>query len=301
MFLETESMARISRDECFDRRYLEEEIQKAFLRGLKQGRIEGYNKGFDEGEFQGFNQGRKQEYNDGFDDGEARGYENGYDKGYDKCKENFEDQVQTAYEDGNQAGYKKGFQEGHDNCEEEFNGSTFMFYNTTVQVSRADASTETTEPTIFKTMTANAKNMTEPMTIDSINIENEPEHSIPTVTSDISLPQTPSIFATVTADDFLPLVQKSPHPCAPIDDQRSPIQGVLSVPRFSTTPTYARTSDNSSTKLAVNSKTTSSDFFDEPSRPPTGPDSSDDFHSLSSNIGTAAYERRDPDTFRGGG
>ena len=86
LFLETESMARILRDECFDRRYLEEENQKAFLRGLEQGRIEGYNKGFDEGEFQGFNQGRKQGYNDGFDDGEARGYENEYDKGYDKCK-----------------------------------------------------------------------------------------------------------------------------------------------------------------------------------------------------------------------
>ncbi len=58
-------------------------------------------------------------------------------------------------------------------------------------------------------MTANAETMTEPMTIDSINIENELEHSIPTVTSDISLQQTPSIiFATVTADDFLPPVQK---------------------------------------------------------------------------------------------
>jgi hypothetical protein len=35
----------------------------------------------------------------------------------------------------------------------------FMFYKNTVQVSRADASTETTEPTIFKTMTANAPSM----------------------------------------------------------------------------------------------------------------------------------------------
>ncbi len=86
-------MARILRDECFDRRYLEEEIQKA-LCGLKQGRIEGYNKAFDEREFQGYNQGRKQGYNDGFDDGEACGYENGHDKGYDKCNENFDNQAQ---------------------------------------------------------------------------------------------------------------------------------------------------------------------------------------------------------------
>ena len=126
----TESMSRILREQCFDRRYLEEEIEKAFLCGLKQGRIEGYNKGFDEGELQGLNQVREQGYNDGFEDGEARGYENGYDKGYDKCKEHFDDQVQQAYEDGNQDGYKRGFQEGHDNCEEEFYGSTFMLYST---------------------------------------------------------------------------------------------------------------------------------------------------------------------------
>jgi hypothetical protein len=79
-----------------------------------------------------------------------------------------------------------------------------MFYKPTVQISRANASTETTESTIFKTMTANAKTITEPMIIDSINIENEPEHSIPTVISDISLPQTQSIL---------------PNPCASIDDQ----------------------------------------------------------------------------------
>jgi hypothetical protein len=57
--------------------------------------------------------------------------------------------------------------------------------------------------------------MTEPTAIDSINIENEPEHSIPTVLSDISLPQTPSIFAAVTTNDFIPPVQKS-YPCKPI-------------------------------------------------------------------------------------
>jgi hypothetical protein len=48
-------MSRNLLDEYLDHRYLEEEIDKAFLRGLKQGRIEGYDKGFDEGEFQGFN------------------------------------------------------------------------------------------------------------------------------------------------------------------------------------------------------------------------------------------------------
>ena len=69
-------------------------------------------------------------------------------------------------------------------------------------------------------MTANAETMTEPITIDSIIIENEHEHSIPTVISDISLPQTPSIFATVTTDDFIPPVQKSPHQCASFGDQR---------------------------------------------------------------------------------
>ncbi len=53
-------MSRKLLDEYFDRRYLEEEIGKAFLRGLKQGRIEGYDKGFDAGEFQGFNHCRKQ-------------------------------------------------------------------------------------------------------------------------------------------------------------------------------------------------------------------------------------------------
>jgi hypothetical protein len=54
-------MSRNLRDVYFARRYFEEEIDLAFLRGLKQGRIEGYDKGFDEGEFQGFN-GRKQRY-----------------------------------------------------------------------------------------------------------------------------------------------------------------------------------------------------------------------------------------------
>ena len=44
-------MSRNLQDEYFDRRYLEEEIDKAFLRRLKQGRIEGYDKGFDEAEF----------------------------------------------------------------------------------------------------------------------------------------------------------------------------------------------------------------------------------------------------------
>ena len=40
-------MSRNMRDEYFDRRYLEEEIETAFLRDLKQGRI--YDRGFDEG------------------------------------------------------------------------------------------------------------------------------------------------------------------------------------------------------------------------------------------------------------
>ena len=42
-------MFRKIRGEFFDRQYLKEEIEKAFLRGLKQGRIEEYDKGFDEG------------------------------------------------------------------------------------------------------------------------------------------------------------------------------------------------------------------------------------------------------------
>jgi hypothetical protein len=295
-------MSRNLRDEYFDRRYLEEEIDKAFLRGLKQGRIEGYDKGFDEGEFQGFNHGRKQGYDNGFNDGNNRGYDNGYDTGYDKCKQNFEDQVQQAYEDGNQAGYKKGYQEGYDNCEEEYNGSTIMFYTTTAQVSHANVSTETTDLTNFKSMTANAETMTEPTTIsDSINIEYEPELLIPTVISDISFPQMQSIFATVSTDDFIPPVQKSPHLCASIDDQRSPFKGVLSAPSFSTTPTYAQYSDKYATKLAVINKTTSSDFFDEQSKPPNGHHSSDNLYSFASNIGTAARMRRNPDTFRGGG
>ena len=294
-------MSRIFRDECFNRRYLEEEVQKAFLRGLKQGRSEGYDNGFNQGDFQGFNYGRKQGYNDGFNDGEKRGY--------DKCKEIYDDKVQQAYENGNQAGYEKGFQAGHDKCEEEFNGTTFMFLTTTV--TRADASTETMATTNIKTMTANAETMTDSMTIcDLISIENEPEHSIPTVISDISSPQTQSIYATVTTDDFIPLVQKSHHLCSSIDDQRSPFSGVLSAPRLSTTQayaststtqTYARTSDKSPIKLTVISQTTLRSFFDVPPSPPYGPDSSDNFHPLASNIGTAAHKRREPDTFRGGG
>ena len=110
-----------------------------------------------------------------------------------------------------------------------------------------------------------------------------------------------SIFATVSTDDFIPPVQKSPHLCASIDDQRSPFKGVLSAPSFSTTPTYAQYSDKSAAKLAVINKTTSSDFFDEQSKPPNGPHSSDNLYSFSSNISTAARMRRNPDTFRGGG
>ena len=112
-----------------------------------------------------------------------------------------------------------------------------------------------------------------------------------------------SIFATVSSDDFIPPVQKSQHLCASIDDQRLPFKGVLSAPSFSTTPTYAQYSDNSAAKLAVinNSKTTSSDFFDEQSKPPNGPHSSDNLYSFASNISTAARMRRNPDTFRGGG
>ena len=44
-------------DECFDRRDLEDQVQNAFLRGLKQGRSEGYDTGFNQGDFQGFNRG----------------------------------------------------------------------------------------------------------------------------------------------------------------------------------------------------------------------------------------------------
>ena len=44
MFLETQSMSGIFGDECFDRRYLEDQIQKAFLCGVKQGRSEGYDR-----------------------------------------------------------------------------------------------------------------------------------------------------------------------------------------------------------------------------------------------------------------
>ncbi len=66
-------MSRNLRDVYFARRYFEEEIDLAFLRGLKQGRIEGYDKGFDEGEFQGFN-GRKQRYDNWFNDGKNLGY-----------------------------------------------------------------------------------------------------------------------------------------------------------------------------------------------------------------------------------
>jgi hypothetical protein len=80
-------MSRNLLDGYFDPRYLEEEIEKAYLQGFKQGRTEGYDKGCEEGEIQGFNHGRKQGYNDGFNDGEKCGYENGYDTGYDKCKE----------------------------------------------------------------------------------------------------------------------------------------------------------------------------------------------------------------------
>jgi flagellar biosynthesis/type III secretory pathway protein FliH len=126
-------------DECFDRRYLEDEVQKAFLRGLKQGRSEGYDNGFDQGDFQGFNHGRKQGYNDGFNDGENRGYENGYAKGYDKCKEIFDGKVQQAFENGNQDGYEKGFQAGHDKCEEEFNGSYYILLTTTVTRAKTSA------------------------------------------------------------------------------------------------------------------------------------------------------------------
>ena len=75
-------MSGIFGDECFDRRDPEDQVQKAFLRGLTQGRSEGYANGFDQGEFQGFNCGRKQGYNDGFNDVEDRGYENGYAKGW---------------------------------------------------------------------------------------------------------------------------------------------------------------------------------------------------------------------------
>ena len=224
-------MSGIFGDECFDRRYLEDQIQKAFLRGLKQGRSEGYDNGFDQGDFQGFNRGRKQGYNDGFNDGEDRGYQNGYAKGYDNCKEIFDSKVQQAFENGNQNGYEKGFQAGHDKCEEEFNGSYYILLTTTV--TRADASTETMATTNFKTLTANAETMTDSMTFyDLISIENEPENSIPTVISDISLSQTPSSFATVTTDDFIPLVQKSPHLCLSFDNQRSKFKGVLSAPRF---------------------------------------------------------------------
>ncbi len=88
-------MSRILTDECFDRKYLEQEIEKIIL--LKQGRIEGYGKGFDEGEFQAFNHGRKKGYNNGFNDGELCGYENGYDTGYNKWKENYDNQIQQAY------------------------------------------------------------------------------------------------------------------------------------------------------------------------------------------------------------
>ena len=288
-------MSGIFGDECFDRRYLEDQIQKAFLRGLKQGRSEGYDNGFDQGDFQGFNRGRKQGYNDGFNDGEDRGYQNGYAKGYDNCKEIFDGKVQQAFENGNQNGYEKGFQAGHDKCEEEFNGSYYILLTTTV--TRADASTETMATTNFKTLTANAETMTDSMTFyDLISIENEPENSIPTVISDISLPQTPSSFATVTTDDFIPLVQKSPHLCSSFDNQRSPFKGVLSAPRLSTTQSYARISDKSSIKIAVLSQPTSRGYFELYAL-----DSSDDFHSLASNIGTAALKRRDPDTFRGGG
>ena len=110
-----------------------------------------------------------------------------------------------------------------------------------------------------------------------------------------------SIFATVSTDDFIPPVQKSPHLCASIDDQRSPFKVVLSAPSFSTTSTYAKYSDKSAAKLAVINKTTSSDFFDEQSKPPNGPHSSDNLYSFASNISTAARMRRNPDTFRGGG
>ncbi len=51
-----------------------------------------------------------------------------------------------------------------------------MFYTTIAQVSHAHVSTETTDPTNFKSMAANAETMTELTTIsDSINIEYEPE------------------------------------------------------------------------------------------------------------------------------
>jgi hypothetical protein len=289
-------MSVIFGDECFDRIYLEDQVQNAFLRGLKQGRSEGYDNGFDQGDFQGFNRGRKQGYNDGFNDGEDRGYQDRYAKGYDNCEEIFDGKVQQAFENGNQNGYEKGFQAGHDKCEEEFNGSYYILLTTTV--TRADASTETMATTNFKTLTANAETMTDSMTFcDLISIENEPENSIPTVISDISLPQTPSIFATVTTDDFIPLVQKSPHLCSSIDDQRSQFKGVLSAPRLSTTQSYARVSDKSSIKIAVLSQPTSRGF----SNVASNLDSSDDFHSLASNIGKAALKRRDPDTFRGGG
>ncbi len=84
-----------------------------------------------------------------------------------------------------------------------------MFYTTTAQVSHADASTETTDLTNFKSMTANAETMTEPTTIFYwINIDYEPELLVPTVISDNSFPQMQSIFATVSTDDFIPPVQK---------------------------------------------------------------------------------------------
>jgi hypothetical protein len=149
--------------------------------------------------------------------------------------------------------------------------------------------------------------MTEPKTIyDSINIEYEPELLSliflfrKCVISDISFPQMQSIFATISSNDFIPPVQKSPHLCARIDDQRSLFKGVLSSLSFSTTQTYAQNSDKSATKLAFINKTTSSDFFDEPSRPPNGPHTSNNLYSLALNIGTSARMHSDPDTFRGG-
>ena len=126
--------------------------------------------------------------------------------------------------------------------------------------------------------------VTEPTSIyDSINIEYEPEQVIPTALSDISFPRTHSSFSTDPIDDLISPVQKSTHPCA-IDDQRSPIQGVLSAPSSSMTPNYAHISNKSATKLSVINKTTSSDFLDGPSRQPNGPHSSNNLFSLASYI-----------------
>ena len=190
-------------------------------------------------------------------------------------------------------------------CDQNLSFQSFVFN------AEADAGPTLVEPKPtsqdFRTFTSESEalrrqayvgSMTELTTIyDSISIEYEPEHLIPSAISDISFPQTQSIFSADSTDDFTLPVQKSRHLSASIDDQRSPFKGVPSAPRFPTTPTYAHIFDKSAVKLAASNTTTSSDFFDKPSRTPNGPHASDNLYSLASNVGTAARMRRDLDTF----